>query len=119
MLKPSRILMAILLATFVVGVPTAVAQSPTTDQYNVPPAGDTEPVDEGAAPIGDEGETAPEDAGAAPVAVAQRPAAGDDAGKLPFTGAQVSLIALAGLALLTLGLLGLAASRRRRDGAPA
>ncbi len=35
------------------------------------------------------------------------------AGSLPFTGGQISLIALLGLGLLALGAAGVAASRRR------
>lgn len=107
--------MAILVAALVVAAPSAVAQTPTQDQYeSVPPGGDTLPTDDaGGAPDPGSGLAPDDDSGAAPVAVGNGSAGAD---RLPFTGGQISLVALIGLALLALGLLGAAASRRR--GAP-
>lgn len=122
MLRHSRLVMMVLIAMFVVAVPTALAQTPTADQYQVvPPGGDTDPVDDGGAGPADDSDTAPtddsgaapaDDSGNAPVDVTASNA-GDGSGNLPFTGAQVSLIALIGLALLALGMVGLAATRKR------
>ena len=95
--------MMVLIATFIVTVPTAVAQTPVSDQYAT--------SDDGAAPAGGEGAAA----NVAPVQV--RDLTAKQADGLPFTGGQISLIALIGLALLALGAAGLAASRRR--GSPA
>ena len=100
MLRSARLVMMVLIAVFIVAVPTAVAQSPTSDQYAVP--------DDGAA--GDAA-ASPSAANAAPVQVRDLPAAKAD--KLPFTGAQISLIALIGLALLAMGAVGHAMTRRR------
>lgn len=126
MLRTFRLVMIVLVAMFIVAVPTtAMAQSPTTDQYqNVPPGGHN-PVDDGgslptddgladdggSAPADDGGSAPADDGGSAPVDVANAPSA--TSGKLPFTGGQMSLIALIGLGLLALGVVGLVASRRR------
>ena len=99
MLRPARLVLMVLIAMFIVAVPTAVAQSPVSDQYETP----LNDGGEGAAPAGD--------SGAAPVQVREITAAQAD--KLPFTGGQISLIALIGLAVLALGAAGLASSRRR------
>ena len=92
----------VLIAMFIVTVPMAVAQSPVSDQYAVP--------DDGAAAGGDNAAGAG-DSGTAPVQVRDLTAAQGDA--LPFTGGQISLIALLGLALLAMGAAGLTATRRR------
>ena len=102
MLRPARLVMMVLIAMFIVAVPTAVAQSPVSDQYEVP-LDDANAAGEGGAPAGG--------GGAAPVQV--REITDAQAGKLPFTGGQISLVALIGLALLALGAAGLASSRRR------
>jgi len=99
MLRTARLVMIVLVAMFVVAVPTAVAQSPVVDQYVVP------------ADTGTSAGDAAGGSGSAPVQV--RELTGDQAGNLPFTGGQISLIALFGLALLALGAAGLASSRRR------
>ena len=106
MLRTARLVMMVLIAMFIVAVPTAVAQSPVADQYAVPD-------DSGAAPADDS--AAGGDSGAAPVQVRELSKAQSD--KLPFTGGQISLIALIGLALLAAGATGLAASRRRTSAA--
>ena len=102
MLRPARLIMMVLLAMFVVAVPTAIAQDPVTDQYSA--------VDPGGAGAGD-GTGAGTTEGAAPVQVREITAAQAD--KLPFTGGQISLIALIGLVLLAAGAIAMAASRRR------
>jgi hypothetical protein len=120
-LRHLQIVLMVLAAMFIVAVPTAVAQSPAADQYTTPP-------DAGSAPSDDSG-NAPDEAGGgpattdddgggnAPVEIANvTPAA---AGKLPFTGGQISLIALLGLGLLALGVTGVAVSRRRGTPPPA
>jgi len=101
MLRPARLVMMVLVAMFIVAVPTAVAQSPVADQYATPDDGGAA----GTAPA------AAQDGGATPVQVRKITAAQAD--ELPFTGGQMSLIALIGLALLALGAAGLASSRRR------
>ena len=104
MLRPARLIMMVLLAMFVVAVPTAIAQDPVTDQYSA--------VDPGGAGAGaGDGAGAGTTEGAAPVQVREITAAQAD--KLPFTGGQISLIALIGLVLLAAGALSMAASRRR------
>lgn len=137
--------MMVLVAMFVVAVPTAVAQTPVADQYDVvAPGGGNEPTDiSGDAPSDDSGDApsddsddAPDDiagdapaddSGSAPTDIAgSAPAGGggtapvsvDKAssaapGSLPFTGAQVSPVALIGLGLLALGVVGAAVARRR------
>ena len=107
MLRSARLVMMVLIAMFIVAVPTAVAQSPVGDQYAVP-------SDTGAAPA-DDAAAAGGDSGAAPVQVRELTA--DEAGKLPFTGGQISLIALIGLALLAAGAVGVASSRRSASAA--
>lgn len=137
--------MMVLVAMFVVAVPTAVAQTPVADQYDVvSPGGGNEPTDisgdapgddSGSAPDDDSGDapgdgsgsdpddiagvspgddsgSAPGDGGAtAPVSVDKASSAAP--GSLPFTGAQVSPVALIGLGLLALGVVGAAVARRR------
>jgi hypothetical protein len=105
MLRSARLLMMVLVAMFIVAVPTAVAQSPTSDQYAVPD-------DSGAAPGNG---TAASVHNATPVQVRDLPAAKAD--DLPFTGGQISLIALIGLALLAVGSVGIASTRRRTSAA--
>ncbi len=112
MLRSSRIVLMVLVAVFVVAVPTAVAQTPVGDQYQTD---DTVPPDDfGNGPAEDSGnapaETSAAVGGSAPVEVRSAARAGTDS--LPFTGAQVSLIALIGLGLLAGG-VGLAMARRR------
>jgi len=102
MLRSARLVMMVLIAMFIVTVPTAVAQSPVADQYAVPDDSGAGPANDAAAAGGD--------SGAAPVQV--RELTSDQARQLPFTGGQISLIALIGLALLALGAAGLASSRR-------
>ena len=113
MLRHSRLVMMVLVAMFIVAVPTALAQTPTADQYQtVPPGGGTEPTDDsGTAPTDESGAAPADDSGNAPVDVTN--ATNADTGSLPFTGGQVSLIALIGLGLLALGVVGVAATRRR------
>ena len=120
MLRQSRLILMVLVAMFVVAVPTAVAQTPATDQYQTPPPDDsgTGPADDsGTGPADDSGTGPAADSGASPVTV-QRPARGGTAG-LPFTGGQVSLIALIGLVLLALGAAGFAVARGRKTSAAA
>jgi len=88
--------MMVLVAMLIVAVPTALAQSPTADQYSAAGA-----------------DAASGDGAGAPVSV--QDAAAADLDKLPFTGGQISLIALIGLALLVIGLMGYAATRRRES----
>lgn len=102
MLRSARLVMMVLVAMFIVAAPSAVAQSPTSDQYAVP--------DDGGAAAGD-GAAAPGGGNAAPVQVRDLSAA--EADSLPFTGGQISLIALIGLALLAMGAAGIASTRRR------
>ena len=135
MLRHTRLVMIALAATFIVAVPAAVAQTPTADQYQTaPPAGGAQPTDDagaapvddagaapdddaGAAPVDDAGAAPVDDAGAAPVAVAN--AAPGSTNNLPYTGGQISLIALIGLGLLALGMVGLAVTRKRASSAAA
>jgi len=100
MFRTARLVTMVLIAMFIIAVPTAVAQSPVVDQYAVPNdtgAGTADNVAGGS--------------GVAPVEV--RELTGAQADGLPFTGGQISLIALIGLALLALGAAGFASSRRR------
>jgi len=124
MLRTFRLVMIVLVAMFIVAVPTtAMAQSPTTDQYENVPAGGPDdggslPDDDAGAPA-DGGGSAPADdaGGSAPVDVANAPSA--TSGKLPFTGGQISLIALIGLGLLAFGAIARVASRKRDAAAAA
>ena len=105
MLRHARLVMIVLTAMFIVAVPTAVAQSPLGDQYSTPVA------DDGAGAADDGvGAGAGADTGAA-VQVRELSKAQSDA--LPFTGGQISLIALIGLGLLAAGAVGIASTRRR------
>ena len=108
MLRSARLVMMILIAMFIVAVPTAVAQTPVGDQYAVPSDTGVAPTDDAAAAGGDS-------AAAPPVQVRELTA--DKAGELPFTGGQISLVALIGLALLAAGAIGLASARRRASAA--
>jgi len=91
--------------------PTVVgAQTPTQDQYEPDPDSDTDPDDAG-------GDTDPVDLaddGDEAVDVNQA----DANGNLPFTGGSVPTVVLLGLALLAAGLLGMAATRKRRSSDP-
>jgi len=86
---------------FIVAVPVAVAQDALGDQYSTP-------VADGSAGATDDGAAA--DTGAA-VQVRELSKAQED--DLPFTGGQISLIALIGLGLLAAGAVGIASTRRR------
>jgi hypothetical protein len=99
MLRSARLVTMVLIAMLIVAVPTAVAQTPAGDQYALPSNSSAAPSAAGGG------------GGAAPVQVRELTA--DKAGKLPFTGGQISLVALLGLALLAVGSVGVAASRRR------
>jgi hypothetical protein len=90
----------VLLATIVVAVPNAVAQTPLSDQYT---------IDESVAGAAGNGA-----AGAAAVQVKTASKASTDS--LPFTGAQIALIAGLGLALVALGVVGVTMTRRRGSG---
>ncbi len=129
--------MMVLVAMFVVAVPTAVAQTPVADQYDVvAPGGGNEPTDISGDAPSDDSDDAPDDiagnapaddSGSAPTDIASSapadgggtaPVSVDKAssaapGSLPFTGAQVSPVALIGLGLLALGVVGAAVARRR------
>jgi uncharacterized surface anchored protein len=103
-MRSARLVMIVVIAMFVVAVPTAMAQSPLGDQYTAPlSSGDSQGA--GAAGSG----AAPN--GAAPVEVRQL--TNSQADSLPFTGGQISLIALIGLGLLAAGTVGIASTRRR------
>ncbi|MGH2917213.1 MAG: hypothetical protein ACRDLS_01235 [Solirubrobacteraceae bacterium] len=114
MTRHLRLLGLLSIATLALFVTPAVvvAQTPVQDQYEPAPDADTDPGDDtGAA------DTDPDAAGGdqAPVAVQEA----DADGALAFTGGSVPLIALIGLALLAVGLVGAAASRKRRaSGSP-
>ncbi len=132
-MRHTRFVMMVLVAMFVVAVPTAVAQTPVADQYgDIAPGGGDDPAaisgdDSGSAPDdvsgvapSDDSGTAPSDAaGSAPAdGGATAPVSVDKAssaapGSLPFTGTQVSPVALIGLGLLALGVVGAAVARRR------
>lgn len=106
MLRSTRLVMMVLIAMFIVAVPSAVAQGPLGDQY-------TSPVTNGDS--SSSGAGAGSGAGAAPVQV--RDITSTQAHKLPFTGGQISLIALIGLGLLAIGTVGVASTRRRASAA--
>ena len=112
MLRFTRLIMMVLVSMFAVAVPTAVAQDPVTDQYETPvdESGAAPADDEGALPADEAGAAPAEDAGAAPVQVRSVQASNN---QLPFTGGQISLIALIGLGLLALGAAGVATTRKR------
>lgn len=136
-LRHSRFVMMVLVAMFVVAVPTAVAQTPVADQYDVvSPGGGTDPSDisgdapgdgSGSDPDDIAGVSPGDDSGSAPSDVAGNAPADGGAtasvsvdrsssaarGSLPFTGTQVSPVALIGLGLLALGVVGAAVARRR------
>jgi hypothetical protein len=101
MLRHARLVMIVLTAMFIVAVPTAVAQGPLSDQYATPLA-------DGSA--GATGSGAAADTGAAVQVRELSKAQSDD---LPFTGGQISLIALIGLGLFAAGAVGVASTRRR------
>jgi hypothetical protein len=103
MLRHSRLVMTILVAMFVVAVPTAMAESPVADQY------------QSAAPGGGTAATANDGSAAADVSDVSSSATDS----LPFTGGQVALVALIGLGLLALGAAGLAITRTRGPGSTA
>jgi hypothetical protein len=101
MLRHSRLVMLVLVAMFVVAVPTALAQSPVADQYQTADPGST----------GDNGTAAGGGSASSPVEVSDVSSSATKS--LPFTGGQVALIALIGLGLLALGSAGLAVTRAR------
>ena len=101
MLRHARLVMIVLTAMFIVAVPTAVAQDPLGDQYSTP-------VADGTAAAADDGAAA--ETGAA---LQVRELSKTQADDLPFTGGQISLIALIGLGLLAAGAVGMASTRRR------
>ena len=103
MLRHSRLVMMVLVAMFVVAVPTALAQSPVADQYQT--------ADPGGSTSGDTGTAAGGGNGSSPVEVSDVSSSATKS--LPFTGGQVALIALIGLGLLALGSAGLAVTRGR------
>ncbi len=105
MLRSARLVMIVLVAMFVVAVPSAAAQSPLGDQYSAP------------ASTGDDAAQGAADSGATPVQV--REITNAQANRLPFTGGQISLIALIGLGLLAAGSVGIASTRRRASSATA
>lgn len=98
MLRHTRLVLTILVAMFIVAVPSASAESPVADQYQSAAAG------------GDDTGTAAANSGSG-TDVAD--VSGATANSLPFTGGQVELIALIGLGLLALGAAGLAVTRGR------
>ncbi len=115
----------LLLTVTLLAAGPASAASPVADQYAVapvpqtPPGSDAEPaaVPPTATPTvvvpAQPTATAPGfTTGTAPAAAA----APAPQGKVPFTGGEIPLVALSGLILVMLGMLGLAAGRRR--GAP-
>ena len=107
MLRHARLVMIVLTAMFIVAVPTAVAQDPLGDQYSTP-------VADGGAGAADEGAGAGTGAGADTGAAVQvRELSKAQSDDLPFTGGQISLIALIGLGLLAAGAVGIASTRRR------
>jgi hypothetical protein len=103
MLRHSRLVMLVLVAMFVVAVPTALAQSPVADQYQTADPGST----------GDTGTAAGSGSGSASSPVEVSDVSSSATKSLPFTGGQVALIALIGLGLLALGSAGLAVTRAR------
>ena len=110
MMRNLQIFLMVMVAMLLVAVPTAVAQTPPDDQYKPSqgpvgvPGTPVEDGDDGAIAPADDGGTAPaDDAGTAPATSG-----------LPFTGGEISLIALIGLGLLAVGMAALAISRRLR-----
>lgn len=101
MLRHARLVLIVLTAMLVVAVPTAVAQGPLGDQYSTPVADDNAGATQGGA-----GE-------ASGPAVQVRELSKAQSDDLPFTGGQISLIALLGLGLLAVGAVGVASTRRR------
>ena len=109
MLRHARLVMIVLTAMFIVAVPTAVAQGPLGDQYSTP-------VADGSAGAGATDDGAAAETGAAAdtgAAVQVRELSKAQSDGLPFTGGQISLIALIGLGLLAAGAVGIASTRRR------
>lgn len=88
----------VVLAMFVVAVPSAVAQTPLGDQYQ------TDESVPGSTSAG---------AAASEAAVDVKGISAASADELPFTGGQLALIALLGLGLVGLGVVGVATTRRR------
>ncbi|MDX6690402.1 MAG: hypothetical protein QOG15_1859 [Solirubrobacteraceae bacterium] len=92
---------------------TGVAQTPVQDQYA--PAPDTTTGDNGTANTNDtanENTSGADNAGNAGTVAVEK---ADANGTLPFTGGSVPLVALLGLGLLSVGLVGAAATRKRRS----
>ena len=102
-MRPARLVTMVLRRDVRRRGPDGRRAEPVADQYSAP-------VDSGAAPS--DGTAA---AGGNPVQVRELTSA--QAESLPFTGGQIALIALIGLALLALGAAGLALSRRRASAA--
>jgi hypothetical protein len=126
MMRNLQIFLMVMVAMLLVAVPTAVAQTPPDDQYKPSqgpvgvPGTPVEDGDDGAIAPADDGGTAPADDGGTAPADDGGTAPADDAGTapatsgLPFTGGEISLIALIGLGLLAVGMAALAISRRLR-----
>jgi len=83
------------------------AQTPVQDQYQPDPDADTDPDE-------DAGDTDPVDT-TDPAGGAVDVAEADADGTLPLTGGSIPTVVLLGLALLAAGLLGVAATRKRRS----
>lgn len=115
MVRNLQMFLMVIVAMLLVAVPTAVAQTPPDDQYT-PSQGPVgvpgTPVDDGgSAPADDGGSAMADDGDSAPAEGAESAPATSG---LPFTGGEISLIALIGLGLLAVGMAALAISRGRR-----
>jgi hypothetical protein len=88
-----------------------VAQTPVQDQYEPAPDANTSPSDDS----GNANDNAADTANTADTGNTVDVKTADASGKLPFTGGSVPLVALLGLGLLSVGLIGTAATRKRRS----
>jgi hypothetical protein len=91
-----------------------VAQTPVQDQYEPAPDADTSPSDDSGNANDNTTDTA-DTADTADTGNTVDVKTADANGKLPFTGGSVPLVALLGLGLLSVGLIGTAATRKRRS----